>query len=623
MRARRRLARRMALLFHPDYSAPRLRADSAIPHLQLQRAERALAHLASQRLLHRRDVRVPALASFWDLQRVHSAAYLERASDTAVLARIFGVEAQQLEPDLLLEAQRRAVGGTIEAALFAVADARRVAVNLGGGFHHAAPDAGAGFCIFNDVAVAIAVLRARGERRPLAIVDLDFHQGDGNLAAFSQDATVLVYSLHGSSWTELRSPLCFNDALPGGTSDCEYMNRLAGSLPARLAEIRPAVVFFLAGADVLAGDLLGDFALTPRGVLARDCAVIDWAHSLGASVVVTLAGGYSPRAWECTANLLRWLLTGLRQADEASEAALSRRYAEVARRIDPFELQREAAGLDVAIREEDVLQDLGRTPHRRLLLGYYSAHGVEFALERFGVLGALRDKGFSELRVQVIPDDPGRQILRVFGRRSGFAVLLLVELVVARRWLTLHSDLGGLRVEVLYVEWLLLQDPTAVFTRDRPQLPGQEFPGLGLANEVVELLVVVCRRLGLAAIEHRPAHYHNAVWASVRFRFADADLEGRLRAMRRALAKYPLGVASRIVEERRLRMADGSPLLWEPGEYLLPVSDELERYFHSREYTEKTRSVCEKLLSQGLAVWDGPAGPDSVAREGDAQKGRL
>lgn len=273
------------------------------------------------------------------------------------------------------------------------------------------------------------------------------------------------------------------------------------------------------------------------------------------------------------------------------------RFGAIARSLDPTELQRD--GRDAAITAAEVMADLSEAPHAARLLGYYSPLGVERAFERYGVLGKLRERGFADLELAVDPSDPDRQLVRIHGSRGDGPRALLVELVVRRRAATIA---GAGSVELLSVEWLLLQDPTARFSRERPRMPGQEHPGLGLAHDVQGLLVQACARLGLDGITSRPSHYHSAVEAAPDFRFQDPAAEGRFRAMRRVLAGRELDVAAWIVEDGRLRTADGAVVAWLASDHVLPVSARLRSRLLSAASERRAASACRELLDAGLHV---------------------
>ena len=208
----------------------------------------------------------------------------------------------------LVERSFRAVGGTCAAADAALREG--VAVNLAGGTHHAFPDHGEGFCVFNDVAVAVRSLQRSGRIERAAIIDLDVHQGNGTHAIFAGDPSVYTFSMHGarnypfrpSGEHELRGaePHAYGVRvagtldidLPDGTGDEPYLAHLAAALPGVLTAARPDLVIYLAGADPHEGDRLGRLRLTFDGLARRDAMVLDSCREVGIPVAVTIAGGY-------------------------------------------------------------------------------------------------------------------------------------------------------------------------------------------------------------------------------------------------------------------------------------------------------------------------------------------
>jgi acetoin utilization deacetylase AcuC-like enzyme len=182
-------------------------------------------------------------------------------------------------------------GGTCQAAELAFEDG--VCVHLGGGLHHAFPNHGEGFCLFNDVAAAIRRLQRDGLIGRAAIVDLDVHQGNGTAVIFHDDPSVFTLSLHQQHNYPMLKPRSDLDVgLPDATGDRDYLDRLSEALPRALA-IRPQLVFYLAGADPFMRDRLGGLALTFEGLRARDRQVFEAARAAGAAVAVVLAGGYA------------------------------------------------------------------------------------------------------------------------------------------------------------------------------------------------------------------------------------------------------------------------------------------------------------------------------------------
>jgi acetoin utilization deacetylase AcuC-like enzyme len=192
----------------------------------------------------------------------------------------------------LVERSYRAVGGTCEAARAAL-DAG-VAMNLAGGTHHAFADHGEGYCVFNDVAVAIRSLQAEGKIGCAAVVDLDVHQGNGTHAIFAGDDSVFTFSMHGArNYPFHKVPGCVDIELNDGTGDDEYLSVLGATLPDVLGRADADLVVYLAGADPLEHDRLGRLALTADGLARRDAIVLQCCREVGLPVVITIAGGYS------------------------------------------------------------------------------------------------------------------------------------------------------------------------------------------------------------------------------------------------------------------------------------------------------------------------------------------
>ena len=184
-----------------------------------------------------------------------------------------------------------ACGSTLAAARAALDDG--VATTLGGGMHHAGHRVGRGYCTFNDVAVAIAALRAEGAMRRALILDLDVHQGDGNAELFGRDAGVRTVSLHGArNYPFRRVPGDIDVELPDGTGDEAYLRALERTLPSALAGPPPDLAILICGADPWEGDRLGRLALTLDGLAARDELALRAVRATGAPVCMTLAGGY-------------------------------------------------------------------------------------------------------------------------------------------------------------------------------------------------------------------------------------------------------------------------------------------------------------------------------------------
>jgi hypothetical protein len=188
-------------------------------------------------------------------------------------------------------------------------------------------------------------------------------------------------------------------------------------------------------------------------------------------------------------------------------------------------------------------------------MGYYTNEGLEYALSRYGVLSHLRRLGYGAFSVEVDRDERGDRF-RLFADADGRRHMLL-EVVEERRQLGDDS--------VLYVHWLTLRHPRGRFSDERPRLPGQDEPGLGLAKEAGQLMARTAERLGLAGVAFRPAWFHTAYAARFAMSFVEPEQQGRFEAMLRDFADTPLLEVTHAMAEGRVRM-NGLPYKWEAGE---------------------------------------------------------
>jgi len=555
-----------------------------------QRGRKILGFLDHEGLLDRSSVHRPREVSFRTLCRVHTIPYLESLSDPAVITRVTGLQLGERDRDRVVAIQRRMAGGTRLAVRLA-RERGGIAFNLGGGLHHAFPDHGARFRLINDVAAAVAGERARGFSEPVLIVDLDLHDGDGTRAVFAADESVHTFSIHNaSSQTDPDAVASTSIELGSGVDDDTFLRVLRERLPPVVAEVRPRLAVYVAGTDVAAGDSIGDWELSETGIFDRDRLVTGLLRDEKAEVplVVVLGGGYGRASWRYTARYLAWLLAEREIEPPPSEEVTLRRYRRIASLFRPAELTGDPPAADAAdwgLSEEDVLGALGGDAARRRFLAYYSPHGVELALERTGLLDRLRRLGFSHPNVDFDLDHPAGETIRIFGDAEHS--MLVIELRARRDGRTLPG------FEMLRIEWLLLQNPRAKFTAERPPLPGQRHPGLGMLDDVTALLVLICDRLGLDGLLFIPAHYHLAIQGRRVLRFLEPRDEARFEAMSDALAGLPIAEATRAVDDGRLiDMTTGEQFDLPAMPLVLPVSDRLRR--HLEEPQREQRIEAEK-----------------------------
>lgn len=232
----------------------------------------------------------PAPAQIEDLHLVHTEDYISRLVDgtlTAKEIRKLGLPWSQS----LVRRSFHAISGTIEAAKLAVESG--IASNLAGGTHHAYPDRGEGFCVLNDVAVAIRVLQREKLAEKFLIVDCDVHQGNGTAFIFKDDEPVFTFSMHGAKNYPLHKEKSTLDIeLADRTGDKEFLETLEQALP-RIFLHNPDIIFYLGGADPYEKDKLGRLSLSKEGLMKRDEMVLQFAREHHTPIVTTMSGGYA------------------------------------------------------------------------------------------------------------------------------------------------------------------------------------------------------------------------------------------------------------------------------------------------------------------------------------------
>lgn len=246
------------------------------------------------------DFLCPAPAAQSEMILVHTEQWLRKLS-TGTLSYD---DIRKLEVPYsrrMVEAFFLAAGGTLMAARAALECG--IGFNIGGGFHHAFPNHGEGFCAIHDVAVAIRALQEEGRIQTAMVVDTDVHHGNGTAAIFADDSSVFTLSVHQfNNYPFIKPPSDIDLHLDDGTGDAEYLLRLEGGLREAFGALTPDLLMYVAGSDPYMDDQLGGLSLTKEGMFARDHMVFDEARRRGIPVCVTLAGGYA-RLLEDTVEL--------------------------------------------------------------------------------------------------------------------------------------------------------------------------------------------------------------------------------------------------------------------------------------------------------------------------------
>ncbi len=535
--------RQLPVWYDQNYRMP-LTAFGKRTGLDPRRADLVAWYLLDRGWLSRENFRTPARVRYEDLAKVHAPEYLESLSDRNTLARVFGVDPWDVPVDELLSSVRLACGATLAAARAAL-DRGGAAVNLSGGFHHAGVNWGAGLCPVNDLAVAVAVLRSEGFAGQVAIVDLDAHPPDGTASCLRNDPATWIGSLSGSSSGVI--PGADETVLPPRCGDDEYLGALAVLL-SRMP--KPALALVIAGGDVLDGDHLGHLGLTLAGARRRDLKVAERLR--GVPSVWLPGGGYDGRAWRVLAGTVMALSHRTSHVISDGNDPMAARYLRLSRYLMSGPM-RHVPELSF----EDVEIELGikASGQRRVLIGTYTLEALEYALFRFGVLNFVERRGYGNLRIGFSTASTGGEQVTMTGEADG-ETHVLVECVVERQ------TIGGR--PTLHVNWLSLRDPQARFSDRRPRLPGQDVPGLGLARELTELLLLAAQRVKLDGVAFSPAWYHTAFVARKRFRFLDPVRQGRFLALTRAFPSMTVPEVSQAVADGRVRL-NGERFTWEPA----------------------------------------------------------
>jgi acetoin utilization deacetylase AcuC-like enzyme len=264
------------------------------PHVFPSQKFRLIAEaLVAEKIAAREDFARPQPASDQDILRVHTPEWVRKLKTGTLTASEVMLLEIPYSPELV-EAVWLAAGGSILAAQCALRDG--FGANLGGGFHHAYPDHGEGFCAIHDVAVAIRRLQADGAIRKAMVVDTDVHHGNGTAAIFRNDPSVFTISIHQeNNYPAHKPPSSVDLNMADRVDDDEYLEALLPAVKKALDESRPELLFYVGGADPFCEDQLGGLSLTKNGLKERDRRVFEEARQRGVPVATALAGGYARR----------------------------------------------------------------------------------------------------------------------------------------------------------------------------------------------------------------------------------------------------------------------------------------------------------------------------------------
>ena len=278
----------MRVSYSPGYYAP-------IPHehiFPMGKFEGLYRYVLENEMISSSDIIVPTMVDMANLLSVHTNRY----ADGIMTGNLGHKELRRLGlpwSEKLAIRSRLAVQGTINAAIMALQDG--IAGNLAGGTHHAMADHGEGFCVFNDVAVAVKVLRQSMWARKVLIIDCDVHQGNGTAEILKNNPDIFTFSIHGEkNYPFKKPPSTLDIGMPDGAKDNSYLNTLGDAMDKIFDDFNPDLVFYLGGIDPLETDHFGRLSLTLNGLYNRDRLVIKKVMDENKPLVLLLSGGYGP-----------------------------------------------------------------------------------------------------------------------------------------------------------------------------------------------------------------------------------------------------------------------------------------------------------------------------------------
>jgi histone deacetylase 11 len=299
------------VVYHPRYNITAFGLERLHP-FDSRKYRRIHDALIGRGLRRRSDFVRPRRVGRSALLRVHTPEYLRSLKNSKTVARILEVPIVGRLPGWMIEwrvlrPMRYAVGGTMTTCRLALEHG--VAVNLGGGYHHAAAGWGAGFCVYADIPLAVKTLYDEGLARKVLVVDLDAHQGNGTASVFQGWPWAAIFDVYERDiFPARKEPEDYPLPVRSGLSGVEYLGIVQESLPPALDAVRPDLLIYNAGSDPFVGDPLAGFRLTKGDLADRDLMVVTLARERGIPVAMVLSGGYSRESWRIHADGIEGIL---------------------------------------------------------------------------------------------------------------------------------------------------------------------------------------------------------------------------------------------------------------------------------------------------------------------------
>ncbi len=300
------------IVYHPAYNITAFGLERLHP-FDSRKYRRIHDALIARGLRGSKDFLRPRPVSRNDLLKIHSALYLRSLRDASVLARVLEVPVVARLPAWLIDwrilrPMRYATGGTVAACRAALESG--VAINIGGGYHHAGADWGGGFCVYADVALAAKILHDEGRAGTVMVVDLDAHHGNGTASIFATWPWAAIYDLYERDIFPFRKePEDYPLPVRSGLTGLEYLGILEETLPTALDAVRPDLLVYNAGSDPFAADPLAGFRLTMQDLADRDLTVVKLARERSIPIAMVLSGGYSAESWQIHTESIEGIVT--------------------------------------------------------------------------------------------------------------------------------------------------------------------------------------------------------------------------------------------------------------------------------------------------------------------------
>jgi acetoin utilization deacetylase AcuC-like enzyme len=299
--------KRCKLVYRSEYIAG-LRTHNSRQSFDVMKFKKIRDQLIKDHLIKRKDVLRAPFISTEDMLLIHTRDYLDQLQNPLIVGEILNMDSINPWDHYIFEYFRYIAGGTLLATEYAIGHNFTV-FNLGGGFHHAHSDRGEGFCLINDVAIAVQKTLLGKKIERVLIIDLDYHQGNGNLLLFKNNENVFTFSMHANNWVAVEGKQNNIDIeLPQGIEDELYLKILKSELSRVYKLFEPNLVVYIAGSDPYQDDVLGDFQISEEGMLNRDKLVYLTARYPKIPLVIVAGGGYGPASWKIYYNFIKWVI---------------------------------------------------------------------------------------------------------------------------------------------------------------------------------------------------------------------------------------------------------------------------------------------------------------------------